>query len=244
VADALPCAAISFDHRSLFVAETEPAVMTTYYTLVASLPPLPQPFDSGPLPITRKTLRSRLDLLEDEDREVVRHISEFFAWDRQTLESTDAEVLKTHRQLLEGVDNAVVRQIIRHRFEMRTIVAALRKKRDGEGPPDGFPPLIQLIRRNWDAPNFNLGGRYCWIDPFISANEKGKLVAAQHALFTDLWSTWTRIGQQYHFTFESILLYLARWEIVERWTSQDAARGRQRFDELIRETLGEHAELD
>jgi hypothetical protein len=218
--------------------------MTTYYTLIASLPPLPQPFDSGPLPITRKTLRKRLDLMEDDNRQVVRELAKFFAWDRQTLDTTDAEVLQTHRRLLEEIANPFVGQIVRYRFEMRTIVAALRRKRDGEGPLGGFPPLDQLIRRNWDAPNFNLAGRYRWIVPFVSAMEKGKLVEAQHVLYTDLWTTWTRFGQQYHFTFESIMVYLARWEIVERWASQNADLGRERFEDLIQETLGEHAELE
>lgn len=218
--------------------------MTTYYMLIASLPPLPQPFDSGPLPITRKTLRERLGLLTEDDHQLVRQLAAFFAWDRQTLDSSDESVLQTHSQLMEEIGEPFVRQIIRYRFEMRTIVAALRRKRDGEGPPAGIPPLDQLIRRHWDAPNFGLSRRYRWIDPFISACEKGKLVKAQHILYTDLWTTWTRFGQSYHFTFETILLYLARWEIVERWTSQNADRGRERYDELIRETLGEHAELD
>ncbi|KAA5539708.1 DUF2764 family protein [Roseiconus nitratireducens] len=218
--------------------------MTSYYTLVASLPPLPQPFDSGPLPITRSTLRSRLDLLDDDDRMVVDQISRFFVWDRQPLDRTDEEVWQTHQRLMEQIDNPLVRQVVNHRFDMRTIVAAIRRKRDQEGPPIGVPPLAGMIRRNWDAPDFNLSTRYRWIGPFAEAAAAGKVVQAQHILFTDLWNTWTRIAQQYHFTFESILLYLARWEIVERWTSRDADAGRERFNDLIRETLGEYAELD
>lgn len=216
--------------------------MTTYYTLAASLPPLPYWFDAGPLPITRKTLRQRLELLEERDHALMDQLIGFFAWDRQTLDSTDKTVLQTHQRLLDASDNPVVNEIVRHRFEMRTIVAAVRRKRDGEGPPAGYPPLVQLIRAHWDVPNFNLSARYTWIDPFIAAYQKGKLAEAQDVLFGDLWTAWSQLSQQYHFTFESILLYVARWEIVERWTSQNAARGRERFDELIRETLGEHAE--
>lgn len=216
--------------------------MTTYYTLAASLPPLPYSFDSGPLPITRKTLRKRLELLDDDDHALMNQVIEFFAWDRQVLDSTDKSVLEKHQQLIEASPNALVREIVRHRFEVRTIVASLRRKRDGETVPTGYPPLVQLIRRNWDAVNFNLGPRFQWIDPFINACENGRLAEAQHVLFTDLWTTWSRLEQRYHFTFESILLYVARWEIVERWTSQDAAHGRERFEELIRETLGEYAE--
>ncbi len=215
--------------------------MTTYYTLAASLPPLPSRFDTGPLPITRKTLRQRLELLDEDDHNLMNRVIEFFAWDRQVLDSTDRMVLQTHQRLIDATGNEVVKQIVRHRFEMRTLVAAIRRKRDGESPPTGYPPLVQLIRRNWETPNFNLASRYPWIDPFITASQSGKLAEAQQVLFNDLWTAWTRLGQRYHFTFESILLYVARWEIVERWTSQDADRGRERFKELIRETLGEYA---
>ncbi|MEM0926375.1 MAG: DUF2764 family protein [Planctomycetota bacterium] len=218
--------------------------MTTYYTLTASLPSLPQPFDSGPLPITRKKLRERLSLLEEKDFDVVRQVVEFFAWDRQTLDSTDTIVMKTHRRLIDEFKHSFVRQVIQYRFDMRIIVAALRRKRNGEKTIEGGSPLHQLIRRNWDTPNLNLAQRYQWIDPFLSAFNKGQLVEAQHVLYSDLWTTWSRFGERYHFTFESILLYLARWEIVERWISQDAARGQERFGELIQETLGEHANLD
>jgi hypothetical protein len=38
-------------------------------------------------------------------------------------------------------------------------------------------------------------------------------------------------------------LYLARWEIIDRCTSRDAEAGRERFDNLITETLGDYANL-
>jgi len=146
--------------------------------------------------------------------------------------------------LNESIDNPLVHQIVRHRFEMRTIVASLRRKRDGEGPPPGIAPLIHLIRRHWDAADFNLSPRYRWIGPFTAAAADGRVTEAQHILFADLWNTWTTIAQPYHFTFESVILYLARWEIVDRWTSQNAELGRQRFENLITETLGEYANLE
>ena len=46
-----------------------------------------------------------------------------------------------------------------------------------------------------------------------------------------------KLADNFHFSFETILLYLARWEIVDRWTRLDAAPGRQRFDRLLAQTL-------
>ena len=49
------------------------------------------------------------------------------------------------------------------------------------------------------------------------------------------------MANNFTFSFEAVLLYLARWEIVDRWTSRDADAGLVRFDQMIEETLGEYA---
>ena len=46
-----------------------------------------------------------------------------------------------------------------------------------------------------------------------------------------------------HFTFEAVVLYLIRWEILYRWTRRDAAAGQQKFDQLVAEAMGEYAEM-
>ena len=214
-----------------------------YYMLVASLPQLPQGFDAGNLPITRASLRKRLNLLREEDRRVVNQVAGFFVWDRQPLDRTDADVIATYRHLMESVDNLLVRRIINHRINMRTIVSALRKRKFKDGRPLGVGQLTDDIRRGWNQPNLGLQNRYQWIEPFSKAMERGAVRDAQHILFSDLWKTWTRESQQYYFTFEAVILYLARWEIVDRWASQHEDQGRRRFSDLITETMGEYANL-
>ncbi|HRX83297.1 MAG TPA: DUF2764 family protein, partial [Pirellulaceae bacterium] len=45
------------------------------------------------------------------------------------------------------------------------------------------------------------------------------------------------LADEFYFSFETILLYLARWEIVDRWTRLDESAGRQKFDQLLTQTL-------
>ena len=211
--------------------------------LIASLPQLPSNFDAGRTPLTRASLRERLKLLDVRDLEVTSQVSRFFVWDRQPLDRTDVEVYETYRRLMREIDNQLVRKIINHRVEMRTIVAGIRRKRMGAGPPIGPTEISDSIRRGWNLPGFGLQSRYRWIDSFTRALESGRVRDAQHVLFSDLWKAWTQNAQQYHFSFEAIILYLARWEIVDRWSSQNADEGRRRFDELIMETMGEYANI-
>lgn len=216
--------------------------MTMYYTLVASLPALPPSFNVGPSPITASTLRHRLSILTDDDRRVVDQLSDFFRWDRQPIQRTDAEVIAMHRRLNREIDNSLVRRLIEHRFEMRTLVGAVRCQREGKLCPQ-LPelPVSDLIRRHWNQPGFQTSSRYPWLVRFCRAIENDQPQQAQRELFHDLWGLWSRLNQQYHFTFESIILYLARWEILHRWASQDAELGRQRFDGLVDGILAEAA---
>ena len=208
--------------------------MTSYYTPVASLPPLPRQFDAGPIPVTAASLRRRVTMLDIEHQQVVRQLGDFFRWDRQPQERSDAEVRVTYRRLTAAIRNPLVTHIVHHRFEMRTLVAAIRHQRGGLPPPD-LPelPLSIDIRRNWDQPRFRLDARFSWLPPFCQALDENRPKRAKWHLFSELWNHWSRLDEAYYFTFESFVLYLARWEILRRWVSQDATRGQQRFGDLV-----------
>lgn len=212
--------------------------MKSYYMFVASLPPLPNRFDAGPIPITSRTLHDRLSLLDEDDRQAIVQLSDFFRWDRQPLHRTDAEVLAKHRELNAEIRNPLVRQLVRHRFEMRALVAAIRCRRSDLPPPEMADlPLAESIQRYWDQPFFRLNTRFPWLVRFCKALDDEQPQQAQYQLFDELWTLWNRLNQQYHFSFESIVLYLARWELLRRWASQNADLGRQRFDDLVEGVL-------
>lgn len=218
-------------------------VSRNYYTLIASLPHLPNQFDVDRLPISRSELRGRLRLLQTDDHLVVDQVTQFFVWDRQPLERTEEDVIQIYNRLKRDIRNPLVRQIVDHRIDMRTIVAAIRLRLAGAQPPQGVGQLTDTIRRNWSRPFFSLEPRYPWIEPFTHVLEQGLQRRGQYLLFENLWTTWKRRAQDYHFTFEVVILYLARWEILERWTCQNADEGRLRFNNLLTETLGEYSNL-
>jgi len=107
----------------------------------------------------------------------------------------------------------------------------------------GEGPLIAAVRRGWNQPLFGLGSQHRWFPAFVQASSDGDLLAAQRCLFGVLWEKWSRLSVNHHFTFESILLYVAQWEIVERWTSQNTSLGEQRFEKLLSELMGQYASL-
>ncbi len=215
-----------------------------YYTLIASLPHLPPHFDVERPPITWPRLEQRLKLLREEDVIVLERLTNFLAWDRQPLDRTDEDVVGEYDRLMSVLQNRLVIDIVNHRMDVRTIVSALRRKREGMGPPIGVGRLVEPIRRNWQRPFFQLQRRHPWVEEFANRMSAGEAAEAERLLFEVTWKTWSRMAAEvFPFSFEAVLLYIARWAIVDRWTSRDSEKGRVRFEQLIEETLGDYANL-
>lgn len=215
-----------------------------YYTLLSSLPHLPSHFDVQRPPITRERLAERLRLLEDDHSEIHRQLVDFFVWDRQPTNRTDEQIIEQYEQLERDIRHPVVLQVVQERMDMRTIVSALRRKLRGDAPPIGVGKLVAPIARNWNSPLFGLVNRYPWMAAFFESMQRGDALEAQRVLFECNWNSWRRLADRFTFSFEAILLYLARWEIIDRWTTRDAQAGRERLDALLDSALGDFKTLD
>ena len=103
-----------------------------YYTLMGSLPALPTRFeDAGRVPISHPRLEDRLKMLEAEDAEVIEQMADFLVWDRQPGDRTDEQIVRQYEQFTNSVKNRFTRDLMEERMGMRTIIAALRRRRLG-----------------------------------------------------------------------------------------------------------------
>ena len=214
-----------------------------YFDLIASFPALPPHFDVTRPPITRLQLEDRLKMLSQEDATTLKQLTVFLAWDRQPLDQTDQEVIARFRQLKRNIQHRVIWDIVEHRMDMRTMISALRRRMAGEGPPQGVGDLVNPIRRHWKDSYFCLEHRYPWIEPFVENLKSGEALAAERILYETIWKFRHRMASQFTFSFEAVILYLARWTIIDRWTSRDAEIGKARFDQLVEEALGDYVNI-
>jgi len=217
---------------------------TNYFHLVASLPHMPRTFDVEQLPISRIRLQQRLTLLGDADKAVVEQVQGFLLWDRQHPERTDDQVQQEYDRLMKTITNNLVRDIIGHRMDVRTITSGLRRRRLGLAPPSAAGHYVEPIRKHWDHPDFRLAREHPWIPVFRLHLEENEPLPAERQLLMATWNRWVKLADEFHFSFETVLLYLARWEIVDRWTRLNESLGHQRFETLLAETLGDHARID
>ena len=170
-------------------------------------------------------------------------MSDFLTWERQPLEQTDDEVLKKYDRFLDIVHHGFAQNLIQQALAARTILAALRHRRLKMEPPKGLEPLASTISNNWKQPDFGLGTQYRWIIEFDELLTGDTPFDLERKTLEVTWSYAKRLADSYQFSFEAVLLYLIRWEVVYRWTRRDATVGQRRFDELVAEAMGEYTEM-
>ena len=215
----------------------------SYYFLVASLPAMPRHFDVDRVPITQPRLEKRLEMLQPQDAEVVEQLRSFLIWDRQPPDRTDEEVVSHYDEIMSSMANHLARHIVAFQMDIRTIMSGLRRRRRGLPPPPGVGQWVDHIRKHWEHPDFKLAWRLPWIAQMAPLLDTTDCLRVQRIKLRVAWNHWARLAEQYFFSFEAVLLYLVRWEIVNRWTRRDAALGRQRFEQLVTESLDEYANL-
>jgi hypothetical protein len=204
---------------------------------------MPRTFDVERVPISRIRLEQRLNMLGDKDLGVVEQVQSFLLWDRQHPERTDDEVQREYDRLMLSITNRLVRDIINHRMDVRTITCGLRRRRLNLDPPTGVGQCVEHIRTNWSDPDFRLAREHPWIPRVREGLEAKQAIDVERQLLGATWNRWVKLADEFYFSFETVLLYLARWEIVDRWTRLNESVGHERFDKLLMEVLGDHASI-
>lgn len=214
-----------------------------YITLMASLPAIRFLSETEP-PIVRARLMERLGDLADEDGARLRQLMEVVSWRLIDVAQDDAEFVTRAEALLAGLDSPTLAAALGGQLEMRTIVAALRRRHAGEDAPAagerwGLGPHLARIRANWNAPDFGLAGLHPWIPAAHAALAAGDAVALERLLLETAWAQQARLAEGHAFDFEAVALYLLRWSLADRWARYDADAAQTRFRGLLDAALAD-----
>ena len=221
-----------------------------YYTLMASLPTLPPLFSERRPPISRYGLEDRLRMLEPDDARELRALGRLMLWSRLPLEITDREVVEMAEAVAKEIRSPVLREVAQWRIELRTVVAAIRRRAAGEPPPSpgevwGWGRYTRALERNWSKTDFGLSGALPWIPEFNERIEAMDSLGFEKSLLHLVWTHLTRRAEGHYFDFDAVALYAQRWDIIHRWSMYDATDAAKRFDELMHASWGSYAdELD
>ena len=219
-----------------------------YVLLLSSLPRLNALFLAKQPPLSRLKLERRLKLLEPEDRESLCLVEHAFDWRQLTMSTSDADVIERGRHAISTIKSRALRNIVRNRLELRTVIAALRRRALGEGPPAGTTPWgfgrwLGRIRRYWTDPGFRLDGVYPWIreaDRLITTKD---IVALERMILLEAHRLLQRQAQRHIFDLEAVVIYVLKWNIVDRWARANGEAAARRFDDLVSAGLGTYGAL-
>ncbi len=215
-----------------------------YFTLIGSLPALPAEYSQADRsPISQRVLANRLKMLQPVDASVVEQIADFLVWERQPLERTDREVVEHYHQFMETVPDRFARYLIEQVMSFRTIISALRCRRLDIEMPLGGPPITATIARNWNQPDFHLGAQFPWIAEMDAMLNGDSPFEIERMKLDITWKFAKRTAEQFHFSFEAVVLYLMKWEVVQRWILRDAEAGQEKFNQLVSEAMGDFKDL-
>jgi hypothetical protein len=219
-----------------------------YYMLMASLPPIEPLFSESRTPISRRQLEKRLEMLSPGDGRELRAVVDLMHWHRLPMDTLDQQIVERAEHVFDGLRCSLLREEARFRIELRSIVAALRRRAAGEPPPArgekwGYTGLTGWIGRMWSRPDFGLSATHPWVTAVNQAIIEGDALAAERLqLQTSFWHH-ERAAAGHYFDFESAALYVLRWDIVHRWTSYDESEADARYEELVTEGLGDYSSL-
>jgi len=215
-----------------------------YYTLMASLPPLPRFDQAERLPISRERLQARRRMLEPEDESLLEASVAFLAWEREPAHRTDQDRAQELKRLGELSGHPGLWSLLEFPVNQRTVLAALRRRYRGRpapvsGEPWGAGPLVRHLEKHWDDPDFKLRALYPWIPEARGHLESGEALALERLRLNLLWDRLDRSPYAHDFGLEAFLLYFLKWDMVQRWLSYSGQGAAARFEELVMEVTGE-----
>lgn len=209
-----------------------------YTLLLSSLPVHPVDLFSAKLPpVSRIQLDRRLALLDADDADDLARIERLLHWSKMKA-MDDASIVKYGMSELEAIKNSFLREVVMWRLEMRTILTALRRRRDGaDRMPDayfyGFGNRLRFMSKHWREADFGIGHLMPWVGQANALIENDDSLALEKLLLEEVWRHYARIGQDHYFDFPAVVIYVLRWDVIYRWSSYDAEQALMRFDELV-----------
>ena len=223
-------------------------VSSPYIMLMASLPPLGDLFGQYQTPLTEIQLRHRLRFLTDQDSKTLSQIEQLVRRSKQPAEWTDAQIVGSAKALLDHLRSNTLKQAVEFVVNLRTIVAALRRRRLGEKSPPaqrdwGYSPWIKRIERHWAEPDFGLGTVVPWVSEARRLWENDDSVELERLILVESWKQFGRLSNGHYFDFAAVVLYVLRWSLIARRVNYDGETAQKRFNSLIDDGIGNFDQL-
>jgi hypothetical protein len=198
--------------------------------------------------ISEPRLAERLKDLAPEDAAELERVREIVSWTRLSPREEAASFVARANALLDAIRGDPVRAAVRDRLEIRTLLAALRRRHAGGDAPVrgeawGVGRYVETIRSHWSAADFGVKHLFPWIVSAKQKLEAGDRIGLERIVLESAWAAGERHLALHSFDYEAVVYYVLRWSLIDRWSRYDAEAATTRFAELLDEALAEFAAL-
>jgi hypothetical protein len=219
-----------------------------YVMLLSSLPHHGALTRTKQTPLSRLRLNARLKVLAPEDAEALQLVEDLLSWELVQKLGSDAEVVRRAKQTMASLDSPFLKAVLRQRLELRTVIAALRRRRRGLPAPRtgevwGFGRWTDHIARNWGDPAFGLARVFPWVREADRLIKEDDAYGFERLVLEEVWRDLGRAGEGHTFDFEAVVVYVLRWNVVERWTAYNEATAKECFVGLVEAGMSQAGDL-
>ena len=181
-------------------------------------------------------------MLRPEDRAVVDQLLRFVRWQNHDLSDDDAAVARQYSDLLAQNPHPAVQSAITFRMNLRTVMAALRRRHRGESEPPsttwGAGPWIRHIETHWNHPDFRLASVFPWIPQAREHLDQGETRELEELAMSLTWEDLDRRAFGKPFQLEAVIAFLFKWDILHRWLAYGEETARIQFDRIAEVMFG------
>jgi hypothetical protein len=184
-------------------------------------------------------------MLADEDANVVEQMWNYFAYERQPMDRTEKEMVGFYNTMMREVTQPTLRAIIDFGMNQRTIVAGLRRRHRGLLAPRpglvwGGGQWVGHIEHHWSDADFNLTSVFPWVPEIRRFLESNETLSLDRHLKDLTWSYLDHLAMVPAFTFDALLVYVAKWSLLNQWLLHDESKAAARFETLAADMLRGH----
>lgn len=119
---------------------------------------------------------------------------------------------------------------------LRNVCAALTAREKGLPAGEqlvGGGDVVDALKRS-SAADFGLKGEVEYIDRVVAAvDTDADIVEKEHRIDMIRWDMSEELAAQDYFNINTILSYLVKINLVQRWAALDSARGREMYEKLV-----------
>ncbi|RUR08348.1 DUF2764 family protein [Legionella sp. km772] len=219
-----------------------------FITIASSLPRIGDSFRIAEPPISRLQLEKRLKLLPDEYASLLFKI-EFLVWQSWFKPKYSVLELQKVYKEVHQIDSLFIQELIDWYLNLRSLMAALRLRQVQQEPPnepneEWISSNKQQLIAHWHEPDFGLKAIYPWLNTINNALAQKDTARVEEFLLTYLWQYLLRKEIGHYFDFESLVIYLLRWDLVNYWSQFNKTDVLKTIDDLCDSLLASSLDLE